>query len=75
MFIDGWSKDISAAMGSLIESSTKNHALVTSINEEMITIKTSLINMQDMVQENSNQGSKNTEQISRVSSTKYLTNG
>ena len=71
MFIDSWSKDISVAMGSLIENSANNHTLVTSINEEMITMKTSLINMQDMIQVNSNQGSKNTEHIS-VLNTKTL---
>ena len=64
MYIDGWRKSISTTMNSQAERSAKDHTLTTSINEEMITMKSSLINMQAMIQVNANQGNKNVDHIS-----------
>ena len=64
MYIDGWRKNISTTMNSQAKRSAKDHALTTSINEEMITMKSSLMNMQAMIQVNANQGNKNVDHIS-----------
>ena len=54
MYIDGWRKNISTTMNRQAERSAKDHALTTLINEEMITMKSLLINMQAMIQVNKN---------------------
>ena len=64
MYIDGWRNNISTTMNSQVERSAKHHALTTSTNEEMITMKSLLINMQAMIQVNAYQGNKNVDHIS-----------
>ena len=63
MYIDGWRENISTTMNCKAERSARDQALLASTNDEMITIRTSLIDMQTKIQANANQGNKNTDHI------------
>ena len=50
-------------MNNQAERSARDQALIASTNEEMITIRTSLIDMQTKIQANAKQGNKNADHI------------
>ena len=63
MYIDKWRDTISTTINCHAEKSTKDQAIIASINEEMIAMRASLAEIQIKIQANEKQGNKNSDHI------------
>ena len=63
MYIDKWRDTISTTISNQAEKSARDQAVIASTNEEMISMKASLADIQTKIQANEKQGNKNADHI------------